>query len=317
MRKILLFLNIFAILYCILHRHEKESFQSLEVFSCESNSCVVGQTSRVSKTRSTLKSPGAIVILTSRDFTQVAVQLSSIDQHLLDNYENHIIICHSGYPFSSDISRILRSTRRNVVFRNVDKELTSFPQGFDPYSNQPTWSRRGKWSYHQMIRFWFKMIFEMPEIQQYDYIMRLDDDSQLLGLWFNIFTKMRERSAVYFANNECIDEEHILPGTMKLKELSYSYKRSNKLFLKDHGKFERAFLTNGIRTYYNNFEVMNIHFFRQSSVRKWTEWVDASHGIYKYRWGDAILRYLTLSLFANSEQILHREDYNLSYCHPC
>jgi hypothetical protein len=227
------------------------------------------------------------------------------------------MIFHTGYPFLDDISLVLRSTKRQVLFRNVDREFISFPTGFNPYSTESTWKKRGRWNYHHMIRFWFKLVFEIPEVQEYDYIMRLDDDSQLLGTWFNVFATMQEKGAVYFANKQFIDEEKVLPGTMKLKDVCFAYKKNAKISLKDPEKFERAFLKNGIRMYYNNFEVMKTQFFRQNDVREWMEMIDKSHGIYKYRWGDSVLRYLTLAFFAKSEQILHRESYNLPYCHPC
>jgi hypothetical protein len=263
------------------------------------------------------KPAGAIAILTNGNYAHLALILSSIDKYLLDNHENHVIILHTGYPFSIDISLILSSTKRQVVFRNVDHAFTSFPAGFKPYSTEPTWSKRNKWSYHHMIRFWFKLVFELSEVQQYDYIMRLDDDSKLLGIWFNVFTMMHEKNAVYFANKQFIESENGLPGTMNLKEVCLAYKEKANISLENRKKLELAFVKNGIRGYYNNFEIMKTHFFRRTDVREWIEMIDATHGIYKYRWGDAILRYLTLTLFAKSEQILHKADYTLSYCHPC
>ncbi|CAF0924199.1 unnamed protein product [Adineta steineri] len=45
--------------------------------------------------------------------------------------------------------------------------------------------------------------------------------------------------------------------------------------------------------------------------------IDQTYGIFKYRWGDSILRYITIALFAKEQQVLHRSQYNLSYCHKC
>lgn len=70
--------------------------------------------------------------------------------------------------------------------------------------------------------------------------------------------------------------------------------------------------------FYNNFEVAHVPFFFRPEVRHWTAAVMDSGGIYKYRWGDAVLRYLTLALFAEPNQIMHaRKDVELPYCHPC
>ncbi|CAF0921292.1 unnamed protein product [Adineta steineri] len=74
-----------------------------------------------------------------------------------------------------------------------------------------------------MIRFWFKILFELPQLSQYEYIMRFDDDSKVINTWFNVFDKMRRKRAVYFANNIDIDEEKSLPGTTKLKQVTIEY----------------------------------------------------------------------------------------------
>ena len=58
-------------------------------------------------------------------------------------------------------------------------------------------------------------------------------------------------------------------------------------------------------------------FFQRLEVKKWTKAVLDSQGIYKYRWGDAPLRFITLALFAEEKQVIHRKDLNISYCHPC
>ena len=71
-----------------------------------------------------------------------------------------------------------------------------------------------------------------------------------------------------------------------------------------------------VRTFYNNFEITDMDFFLRPEVLKFTKHVCDSLGIYKYRWGDAPLRYLTLALFARPEKILNRmRDYKFVYCH--
>jgi hypothetical protein len=263
-------------------------------------------------------SSNAIAVLTSHnDFMELASRLTQFDARLLDNCSSAILLFHTGFPFASEIAKIMKSTRRRVIFRSVDKYFALFPDGFDPYLNEPTFWKRGKWNYHQMIRFWFKLIFEIDEIQPFEYIMRLDTDSRLIGRWFNVFELMRVRQLVYLANEQRLELEKVLPGTMNLKKFLIGYQNQTRLVSKDQVKVDSAFTKDAIRTYYNNFEVFQVKFFRQKDVRAWIDAIDASHGIYKYRWGDAILRYLTLALFARDYQIGHRTELNLSYCHPC
>ncbi len=68
-----------------------------------------------------------------------------------------------------------------MEFVNVDHIFYKFSPGFHPHITDPTWTMKGKWNYHHMCYFWFKQVFELKIIQQYRYMMRLDDDSQVQG----------------------------------------------------------------------------------------------------------------------------------------
>ena len=57
--------------------------------------------------------------------------------------------------------------------------------------------------------------------------------------------------------------------------------------------------------FYNNFELGFVPFFRTESVRALVRAVDDSLGIYEHRWGDAPLRYLAVSLFAQAHEVCY------------
>jgi hypothetical protein len=147
--------------------------------------------------------------------------------------------------------------------------------------------------------------------------MRLDDDSKIRGRWINVFDEMRNKNAVYFANDVDRDLEEWWPGTMKMKQITFEYVKQNNITVKQPDILRDAFGNNLVRNYYNNFEIMKVQFFQRKDVCHWVEFIDSTYGIFKYRWGDAVLRYLTLALFAERQEILHRSDYNLLYCHSC
>lgn len=200
---------------------------------------------------------------------------------------------------------------------NVGRLFTLFPSNFDACQTKSTWSVRGKWNYHLMIRFWFKILFELPQLEGYEYIMRLDDDSEVLGDWLNVFDEMRRKRAVYFANNKDADVEKTLPGLMKLQHLALKYIFFNNITVKQPEMIREGFGDDSILNYFNNFEVTKTEFFRRQQVRHWIAEVDRTNGIFKYRWGDSVLRYITLAMFAESSEVLHRSHYNLLYCHKC
>lgn len=68
----------------------------------------------------------------------------------------------------------------------------------------------------------------------------------------------------------------------------------------------------GVNMYYNNFEVLDMNFFRTDPrVLAWRDAVYRSWNIYYRRWGDAPLRWLTVQMFlpANEVKAYSRADF--------
>jgi hypothetical protein len=260
----------------------------------------------------------AIAILYNDEIQKLTPIIALLDTRFSDNMSTDIIIFHTGYPFKKHLYAIANITKRQIIYYNIDHVFTSFPAGFDPYLEDPTWTKRGKWNYQHMCRFWFKLVMDIPLVLEYDYLMRLDGDSKILGVWFNIFDLMEKRNVVNFANVEQADSEQGLPGLMKLKSFTLSYQEKYQIIPKNPARLKRAFdIPNRIRLYNTNFDVIKVKFFKNPEIRHWIDAVDQTFGIFKYRWGDHVLRYLTTALFATSAEVLLRTDFNLSYCHPC
>lgn len=267
--------------------------------------------------RSSSSSKNLITILTPKISSELINRLELLDINFNDNFSTNILVMYSIKPKKFDLLYLTNKLRRQILFLDIDIFFNLFPNNFDPCKTKTSFRVRGKWNYSLMIRFWFKILFELPQLKQYEYIMRLDDDSKLTGKWINVFKEINEKNAVYFANNVDVDLEKRLPGTMKLKQITLNYIQQNKIIPKQIETFHDAFGNDSIRNYFNNFEVIKMEFFRRQEIRQWIENIDSTNGIFYYRWGDAILRYLTLAIFAEKNQVLHRLDYNLPYCHKC
>lgn len=260
----------------------------------------------------------AVAFLYNDQVQNLAPRIAALDTLLKDNRKADVIIFHTGFPLKNNAEAVANATVRQVIFFNVDLFFTSFPVGFDPYVEEPNWVKRGKWNYQQMCRFWFKFVIDIPIVKKYNYLMRLDDDSKLLGVWFNVFDFMKKKGAIYFANVEESDDGKELPGLMKLKTLTYDYIRKYNITPKNPARLRRAFdIPNRIRLYNTNFDIIHVNFFQSDEIHHWVKSVDESFGILKYRWGDHVLRYLTTAIFADASQVLLRTDFQLPYCHPC
>ena len=114
-------------------------------------------------------------------YPRLKEKVAQIDERFNDSKMTDIIIFHTGYPFREDLFLIMGATTRQVEFVNIDHIFYKFSPGFDPHVRDPTWTQKGKWNYHHMCYFWFKQVFELEIMQRYQYMMRLDDDSQIQG----------------------------------------------------------------------------------------------------------------------------------------
>ena len=123
-----------------------------------------------------------------KDF--LIAQFLKIDEAMMDNFETDVIIFHEGYPEYEDLVDIRNSTKRSVDFVNIDAIFLRIPPKLNPYDDQPTWSKRAKWRYQQMIRFMVTDIFQFPVMDNVDYFMRLDIDSCFRNSFSNLFSYM-------------------------------------------------------------------------------------------------------------------------------
>jgi hypothetical protein len=148
--------------------------------------------------------------------------------------------------------------------------------------------------------------------------MRLDDDSQILGNWTNVFDLMIKHQAVYIANQREVDYNYVLPGLTLIRNFTAAYIVENNITAQNPELLADVFNhTIEVPNFWNNFEVVDLSFIRRKDILDFTKAVDESKGIFLYRWGDAPLRYIMLALFANASQVLHRGKLGLGYCHPC
>jgi hypothetical protein len=121
----------------------------------------------------------------------IIAQVEKIDTALRDDYETDIVVFHEGYPYNDDMIAIRNSTRRKIDFVNIDQIFLRIPQELDPYLEQPTWMKRAKWRYHQMIRFMVTDVFRFPVMDNVDYFMRIDIDSCFESTFPNLFSFMK------------------------------------------------------------------------------------------------------------------------------
>ena len=110
----------------------------------------------------------------------------------------------------------------------------------------------------------------------------------------------------------------MLPGLKRIRNLTVDFIAKHQIIPRNPGMLGDFFNHSiEIPNYWNNIEVIDLSFMQRTEVKAFINTVDESQGIFLYRWGDAPLRYIELALFAKPEEVLHRLQLGLEYCHPC
>jgi hypothetical protein len=162
--------------------------------------------------------------------------------------------------------------------------------------------------YRHMCQFFFSEIRNY--IKEYDWYMRLDDDSFIgSDINYNIFEYLENNNKVYGYVAEIPEWPPVVVGVddffIKIIE---DYKLTPHFFdkLLDDKKYN-------LRHFYNNIEVAKLSYFEKDEVKLLTRLVNESGNIYRWRWGDNLLRTILLSITVDQKQIHKFEDFD--YCH--
>lgn len=272
----------------------------------------------------------AILILTQNTIER-KVYLKTCLYFLFKNF-NHIykypvIILHEGDYKKRDIDEILAGIRANykhlVTFKTIDKEDFEIPSNIDKDKLDksiqlqivPYWRNI---KYRLMCNFWLNHFTKYCE--NYDYIMRLDDDSIIEeSINQDLFKLCKEKDTIYMSNIVHVDcgicnygmkelfiklfpEKKDLIDTLFVKttidnnnnfynKFSYLYKLIN------NDEIGKNIEINMPIMYYNNFFITNTSFWKRKEVKETIQHINNTGNIFYYRYGDAPLQTIIISLF--------------------
>lgn len=248
-------------------------------------------------------------------------------------YNYDVNILHEGdYDNHSqdEIRKSIRSSHRHLIkFIEIDKADFSIPTHIDMNKLEkivelqpvPYWRNI---KYRLMCQFWVKHFIKYTE--GYDYVIRLDDDSIVEEpLTENIFSIMEKNNLVYLSNIVHIDcgicnygmkelFEEILPEhkdtlnngmfiPAKLEVGNDNFERFKKVYsiINEKEYTKNYFDTNMPLMYYNNFFATSTAFWKQDYVKNIIDKIDKQGGIFYYRYGDAPIQTLIVTLLAKDK----------------
>ena len=151
------------------------------------------------------------------------------------------------------------------------------------------------------------------------FYLRMDTDSCFKGPLPDVFALMRQQPGLdYIANEEIADSSEVTVG-LESTALEFAQQQHLALPLAQPLVKPNAHGQRSVLAYTNNFEVVRLQPFRQSATfAAWEEAVARSNGIYSHRWGDAVIRRLSLVLMGSNVTFLRDVAPEGTYKHsPC
>ena len=154
--------------------------------------------------------------------------------------------------------------------------------------------------YRFMSYFNSKLVYTYPILDQLNYALRLDDDSEFLQpITFDVFEFLRDHSLDYCYLTILSDQTDCVFGLWETVEEYAKRRRIEPTFFRSWQK---------PHIFYNNFELSRLSIWRSREYRDYIDCIDQSKGIFLRRWGDAPVKSLALSLFTPWRKIHQFKD---------
>jgi len=212
-----------------------------------------------------------------------------------------------GYPITlfyeelsvEEMDAVQRVSTGEITFVKLNMQLPSWLN----ISEIPpkTGYQKDYIGYRHMCRWYSGLIFREQVLQQYDFMWRLDDDAEYLcDIKRDPFRYMRDNGYKYgwvqwFWEDVPISGQTLWPVTRAYAELKGMDTRLEEVETL-LGEYDRCH-------YWNNFEILDMRFFRSKQYMDYFDYLDKSSGFYFYRWGDALVRTLGIYLLLDEEDV--------------
>lgn len=254
------------------------------------------------------------------DIENLKFSLKALNKNFKAAKRYEIVIVHENIP------PVVQGKLQSISEARLDFRAYTLtqPKELNLSDEVPTFTRRARWSYQNMVRFWFyTAMFAEPTkkglLSDLDYIVRLDSDSAFTGSikrdFIREFVVSGAQYGYYRLGQDC--RRNMSYG---LRELAESYIELNGIKPRSTNLWKKVLETEPggcIPAFDNHMEVLNMRFFRShSGIQDWIRLVDSNGGIYKHGWGGAVLRFVTIALYAAPEKLVRYDNESIPYRHP-
>lgn len=219
-----------------------------------------------------------------------------VHRNFNNQFDYPLLIFHEG-NIQLNHQKVMQKLTPNITFVDISDRAFTLP------ANTPTvWQKN--LGYKHMCKFYGIQIYDI--LSDYDYIWRLDDDSLISSkINYDVFRLMESNNYIYgYIHGE---QEYHQETVETLPAFTRNYiTRQNIDINCDLNDIDAYY-------YYSNFTVTSVRFWHKPEVQAYLRAIDDYQGIYRHRWGDAVIQTLALKMFAEQDKIYHFQD--ISYAH--
>lgn len=157
-------------------------------------------------------------------------------------------------------------------------------------------------------------IQKLPEMQKYDFVLKMDDDTFIIDKINSDILKFMSDNNYKFGpfGVKSYNYKHSLDCEIGFRELVKKYMRQNKIkpvaasALDQEGNWDNIGIFDPT--------IWDLNIFRNKNWEKWWNYVNESGGIYKYRWGDQEIHILYTRMFYPESAWYNFDFYNKGKC---
>ena len=202
--------------------------------------------------------------------------------NFLPNNNYPIVVFHEDIPLEK-LNNIEKEYNLKFIIKNIAFEIPHFLDK-DKIPEKVMTKSIG---YRHMCRFYCGEMYFQEILKDTDYYLRLDNDSFInTPVEYDIFKYMEENKLIYGYHDILEDNPLVVKGLWEACAL-YSDTRKTIKLAKDIPY---------PKIYYTNFEIAKFNWFLSPKYLDFYNFIDMLGGIYHYRWGDAPIKFLGISM---------------------
>ena len=161
-----------------------------------------------------------------------------------------------------------------------------------------------------MCAFWFAGFLDVPEMKDFRYILRLDDDSCIASdIKYDIFMELQVRGTQYAFQGVFDDLNFVVSGLLSFVDDYVKGKGINPTHPKLYHHLKQLPSQANIPAFATNMEIIDTIRFRAADIANFSSYIMSSKMIFHRRWGDAPLRMIQALLFLEGDGLLNICDF--------